>query len=192
MNKSIKYIVIGIFVLLVVTISVSYSYFLPNFINNTKDNEFSTGNLEISIDDEEINAVEISPIYDEDYELLGIHKRFNIISTSSLNSCGNLYINVSEISDELKSEYFKYKLLYDDKVIDGNFKNANSNEKMLILDNLFLESKEEKTFDLYIWVSYQEDVDQLYMLNGKIKSNLYVEAIDSKSNSCGKQKSVDR
>lgn len=184
MNKSIKYLIISIFVLLVITVSVSYSYFAPNFINNTKDTKVSTGDLDLSIDDESINAVEISPIYDNDYELLGIHKNFGVISNSSLNSCVNLYINVSEISNELKSEYFKYKLIYDDKVIDGNFVNAVNNEKMLIDSNIFLESKSEKTFDLYIWVSYQDDVDQLNMLNGKIKSNIYVEGYDSKNNTC--------
>ena len=186
MNKSIKYLIISILVLLIVTISVSYSYFTPNIINNTKSTSIGTGNLELSIDDESINAVEISPIYDQDYELFAIHKNFSIVSNSSLNTCVNLYINVSEISDELKNEYFKYKLIYGEEVIDGNFKNANSNEKMSILNNIFLESNEEKSFDLYIWVSYQDDVDQLNMLNGKIKSNIYIEGIDSKTNSCKK------
>ena len=107
MNKSIKYLIISIAVLLVITISVSFAYFVPNFINNTKDTKVSTGNLDLVIDDESINEVEISPIYDNDYELMGIHKNFTVISKSSLNSCVNLYINVSEISDSLKSEYFK-------------------------------------------------------------------------------------
>ncbi len=184
MKKSIKYLIISILVLLAITFTVSYAYFAPNFINNTKDTKVSTGDLDLSIDDESIDAVEISPIYDEDYELLGIHKNFTVISNSSLNSCVNLYINVSEISDELKSEYFKYKLLYDGKEIDGNFLTANINEKMLIEKGIFLESKNEKNFDLYIWVSYQDDVDQLSMLNGKIKSNIYVEGFDSKNNIC--------
>lgn len=184
MKKSIKYLIISILVLLAITFTVSYAYFAPNFINNTKDTKVSTGDLDLSIDDESIDAVEISPIYDADYELLGIHKSFTVISNSSLNSCVNLYINVSEISDELKSEYFKYKLLYDGKEIDGNFLTANINEKMLIEKGIFLESKNEKNFDLYIWVSYQDDVDQLSMLNGKIKSNIYVEGFDSKNNIC--------
>ena len=184
MKKSIKYLIISILVLLAVTFTVSYAYFAPNFINNTKDTKVSTGNLNLSIDDESINAVEISPIYDNDYELLGIHKSFVVISDSTLNSCVNLYINVSEISEELKSEYFKYKLIYDDKEIDGNFKNANNNEKLLIDSNIFLEGNSEKNFDLYIWVSYQDDVDQLSMLNGQIKSNIYVEGFDSKDNVC--------
>lgn len=184
MNKSIKYLIISILFLLVVTISVSYAYFAPNFINNIKDTKVSTGNLELVIDDESINEVEIAPIYDSDYELLGIHKNFTVISKSSLDSCFNLYINVDEISPSLKSEYFKYKLVYDDKTIDGNFLHANNNAKMLISNNIFLENNNEKSFDLYIWVSYQDDVDQIGMLSGKIKSNLYVEGFDSKNAAC--------
>ena len=184
MNKSIKYLIISIGVLLVITLSVSFAYFVPNFINNTKDTKVSTGNLNLVIDDESINEVGISPIYDVDYELMGIHKSFSVISNSSLNSCVNLYINVSEISDSLKSKYFKYKLIYDDRTVEGDFENANNNEKMLIVNNVFLESLNEKTFDLYIWVSYDENVDQTNMLNGQIKSNIYVEGYDSKNNTC--------
>ena len=115
---------------------------------------------------------------------MGIHKNFTVISKSSLNSCVNLYINVSEISDSLKSEYFKYKLKYDGRLVEGNFENANNNEKMLLINNVFLESLSEKSFDLYIWVSYDENVDQTNMLKGQIKSNIYVEGFDSKGNTC--------
>ncbi len=184
MNKSIKYLIISILVLIVVTISVSYSYFAPHIINNTKDTKVSTGNVDLSIDDESINAVEIPPIYDEDYELLAIHKNFSVITKGSLNTCVNLYINISEISDELKSKYLKYKLIYDDKIIDGNFKDAKSNEKLLIDNNIFMDSQSEKDFDLYIWVSYQENVDQTNLLKGKVKSSIFVEGFDSKNNTC--------
>ena len=183
MNKSIKYLIISIGVLLVITISVSFAYFVPNFINNTKDTKVSTGNLDLVIDDESINEVEISPIYDNDYELMGIHKNFTVISKSSLNSCANLYINVSEISDSLKSKYFKYKLKYDGRLVEGNFENANNNEKMLLINNVFLESLSEKSFDLYIWVSYDENVDQTNMLKGQIKSkDAILEEIQNEQN----------
>ena len=66
------------------------------------------------------------------------------------------------------------------------FLNANDNEKLLLNNNIYLESNSNKSFDLYIWVSYQEDVDQLDMLNGIIKSNLYVEGYDSINSICNK------
>ena len=53
---------------------------------------------------------------------------------------------------------------------------------MLILDNLFIKSKEVKYFDLYIWVSYQDDVDQMDMLASKLDASLVVKSIDVKNN----------
>jgi hypothetical protein len=179
--KQIKYLIITIVVLLVAVFAVSYSYFSANVINNPSDTVVSSGKVELSIDDESINAVEIAPIYDEDYEMLAIHKNFAVISNSSLNSCVNIYLNVEEISDSLKSEYFKYKIINGDNELIGDFKNAKSHEKMLVLDNVFIEGSKEKTFDLYIWVSYQENVNQTNMLNSKIKSNIYIEGKDVKS-----------
>ena len=89
------HLIIIIFILLVSVFAVSYSYFSPNIISDDiKDTKVTTGKIDLKIDDDSINAVEISPIYDEDYELLSIHKNFGVISNSSLNSCVNLYINV--------------------------------------------------------------------------------------------------
>ena len=179
--KQIKYLLILIIVLLLVVGGVSYSYFSANVINNPSDTVVSSGKIELSIDDESINAVEISPIYDEDYEMLSIHKNFTVISESTLNSCVNVYINVDSISDSLKSEYFKYKIVTEDKEFIGDFTRAKTGEKMIILDNVFIEPTMSKTFDLYIWVSYQDGVDQTDMLNSKIKSNIYVEGHDVKN-----------
>ena len=179
--KQIKYLLILIIVLLLVVGGVSYSYFSANVINNPSDTVVSSGKIELSIDDESINAVEISPIYDEDYEMLSIHKNFTVISESTLNSCVNVYINVDSISDSLKSEYFKYKIVTEDKEFIRDFTRAKTGEKMIILDNVFIEPTMSKTFDLYIWVSYQDGVDQTDMLNSKIKSNIYIEGKDVKS-----------
>lgn len=175
MNRSKKILKLFIFALLFITLSYSYSYFTPKAINNSL--------LKLSIDDDRINVVDISPIYDRDYELLGIHKNFAIVSNSTLNSCFKLYINIKEISKSLNSEYFKYKIIYDNKEIDGNFLNANNNEKMLLLDNIPIKQEEEKIIDLYIWLSYQDN-NQSNLLNSKIKSNLYLEESNSQNNSC--------
>ena len=179
--KQIKYLVIAVILLLVAVIGVSYAYFSPNVINKPSDTVVSSGKVELSIDDESINAVEIAPIYDEDYEMLAIHKNFTVISESTLNSCVNVYLNVEEITDSLKSEYFKYKIVSEDNEYLGDFTRAESGEKMIILDNAFLESSTSKSYDLYIWVSYQDGVDQTDMLNGEIKSNIYIEGKDVKS-----------
>ena len=113
--------------------------------------------------------------------MLSYNKDFEIISNSSLNSCSKLYLDIKEISPELKSKYFKYKLVGDGVEVEGNFENAEVGE-MLILDNLFIEANSSKYLDLYIWLSYQEDVDQLDMLGTKIDASLLLKSYDARNN----------
>ena len=181
-----KYLVIIILVLLVSILSVSYSYFTGSvFSNKTNNTSINTGKVNLSIDDNGISANDMAPIYDNDYEMLAFHKSFSIISSGdSLNSCAKLYLDIDNISEGLKSEFFKYKIINNEIEKEGNFLNADSNSKMLLLDNEFIESGTNMNYDLYIWVSYDENVDQTNMLKGQIKSNIYVEGFDSKENTC--------
>ncbi len=176
MNKS-KYLILIILVLISVTVYVTYSYFAPNIISNDiNDVNVSSGKINLRIDDESIDSIDLAPINDEDYEMLAYHKSFEVISDGSLNSCASLYLNINEISDSLKSKYFKYKLIGDGVEVIGNFENA-SNE-MLIHKNIFLEAGSVKYYDLYIWVSYDENVDQLSMLNSKINASILLKGYD--------------
>ena len=180
-----SHLIIIIIALLAIGIGFSYSYFGSNVISNgVNETKVTTGKIDLEIDDYSINAEDIAPIYDEDYEMLGIHKNFVVSSTnSSINACTKIYLNISNITDNLKSEYFKYKLVYDNHEKDGNFINANSNSKLLIDDNIFIESEKSKEFDLYIWISFQDNVDQNNLLGGSMKSNLYIEGLDVKEES---------
>ena len=63
--------IVVILTLLSVTSLVTYSYFTAKVeSNNINDVNVSSGSLKIKIDDTGINASEISPIYDDDYEML--------------------------------------------------------------------------------------------------------------------------
>ena len=150
-----RYLIIVILFLLVATFGVTFSYFGANIIKNgDNDTQVNTGKVELTIDEKEVKTHDIAPIYDEDYEMLAFKKDFEVISSSTLNSCASLYLDVKEISDSLKSEYFKYKLVTDDEVYEGNFLNAKNGEKLLLLDNIFIESESVKNYSLYIWISY--------------------------------------
>ena len=176
-----RYLVILILFLIVASIGVSFSYFGANIIRNgVKDTKVSTGSLELTIDEKEISTYDISPIYDEDYEMIAYKKDFEIISSSTLNACANLYLDIKEISDGLKSEYFKYELVSDDEIKEGNFLHAASGQELLLLDNIFIESKSVKNYSLYIWISYQEDVDQMNMLGTSINASLVVKGVDAR------------
>ncbi len=177
------HLIIIIFILLVSVFAVSYSYFSPNIISDDiKDTKVTTGKIDLKIDDDSINAEDIAPIYDEDYEMLAFKKNFLVISSEeSLNSCFKIFLNIDEISDGLKSEYFKYKISSNDIEEEGNFKNAVSGGKILLADNIFIENNKSMNFDLYVWISYQDDVNQNNMLGSNIKANLIVEGVDAKN-----------
>ena len=182
-NNINKHLVIIIAVLIVVTIGVSYSYFAADIISEgVTKSKLNTGKLKLVIDDEGISANDIAPIYDEDYEMLALKKNFSINSSSSdLNSCASIYLNISDISGGLKSEYFKYKIVSKDIEKEGNFINASSNKKMLLVDKVFIENDKSIDYDLYIWISYKDGVDQSNMLGTTMKAKLLVEGVDIKT-----------
>ena len=57
---------------------------------------------------------------------------------------------------------------------------AKNKSKLLLDENIFIKSGQTKLFDLYIWVSYQDNVDQTNILGGSMKSHLYIEGKDVK------------
>lgn len=176
-----RYLFVLVLLLIVASIGVSFSYFGAHIIRNGESNTtVSTGKVELSIDEKEVSTYDISPIYDEDYEMIAYKKDFEIISSSTLNACANIYLNINEISDGLKSEYFKYKLVSNDEVKEGNFLHASSNQELLLADNVFIESESVKNYSLYIWISYQDDVDQMNMLGTSINASLVVKGVDAR------------
>lgn len=182
-NNINKHLVIIIAVLILVTIGVSYSYFAADIISEGVTNsKLNTGKLKLVIDDEGISASDIAPIYDEDYEMLALKKNFSINSSSSdLNSCASIYLNIDNISSNLKSEYFKYKIVSNDVEKEGNFKEVQSNKRMLLVDKIFIENDKSIDYDLYIWISYKDGVDQSNMLGTTMKAKLVVEGVDIKT-----------
>ena len=177
-----RYLVIIVLILLASVISVSYSYFGANVINEkTNNTSVKTGKVDISIDDDGINANDIAPIYDTDYEMLAFHKSFSIISNpDSLNSCTKIFLDINSISDSLKSEYFKYKIISGEYQNEGNFKDASNSSKLLIADKQFIESGNNVNYELYIWISYDDDIDQMNMLGTKLSAKILIEGQDVK------------
>ena len=82
-----------------------------------------------------------------------------------------------------RSEYFKYRLVSEEIDVSGNFKDAKVGQDLLLLKNLYLEKGTTKYFDLYIWISYDEEENQLDMLGTKIDSHLVISGIDAKEES---------
>jgi hypothetical protein len=180
-----KYLVIwSLFVILFIgTFTVSLSYFETKINRGElKQTSFKTGNMNIKIVDSQLENIVLTPIYDKDYYKSAYKKEFVIKSSEdSLNSCASLYLDISEISEELKSEYLKYKLVGEDGTFEGNFRYADDVENMLLGDYIFIEGNHSYNYNLYIWISYDDEEDQMEMLNTKFKARVVVKSYDSEN-----------
>lgn len=180
--KEEKYLILLIVLISLTVISTSFAYFTPNIIReNVNDTNISSGNISVHISDNKVNATNIAPIYDKDMESLAFKKEFSIISSSTLNSCNKIYLDITSISDSLKSEYFKYKIVGEEESYEGNFLSSNNNEKMILIDNVFLKNNESKNYKLYIWISYQDEIDQIDMLGTSVSAKLSIESYDAEN-----------
>ena len=183
MKQKVGLLIIIVLTLICITATITYAYFGPNIVGNESKVKTNTGKLNLKIDDNSVSSFDITPIYDDDYEMLAYHKDFEVVSDSSLNACSKLYLHINDISNSLRSKYFKYRLVGEQVDVSGDFEKSKQNEDLLILDNLYLESGTTNFFNLYIWISYQDDVDQLDMLGTKLDAHLVISGIDSKNES---------
>lgn len=186
MKKITKYLLIIIFVLVVLTIGVSFSYFSTDIEKeNNYELDISSGNLDIDITDSKININNIIPIYDDNYKNESYNKEFRLINVGNLNGCISIYLKFKDLDSSLVSEYIKYRLEANDSTYEGSFKDIEDN-KLLLADNIFLESSYSIKYNLYIWISYEEEINQNELLNKEIISNLYIKTYDNKENMCSK------
>ena len=185
-----KYIVIAVCILIGGVLTATLAFIGPDIITNgtINPNNVVTGNLKLKITDTSVNINNMAPIRSSNYETEAFKKEFTISNAeSTLNGCMKIYLNVNSISDSLKSEYFVYKIVSEDKTISGNFKNANNGENLLLLDGEFLEAGASKKYTIYIWIRYIEDenLNLINMLNTSFSGNISVNGSDTKmSSSC--------
>lgn len=155
-----EYILIIIAVLLACTSAVTLAYFSTKIIGSPSgESGVSTGTFEVNVSDDVVSVSDLGPIYDEYYEVQAYKKQFTVsnLESSTLNACTVLFLDISNISETLKSDYFKYKLVSNGEVVSENtFKNATSTEDFKISTPTFLTPNTSKTYTLYIWISYDD------------------------------------
>ena len=144
-----KYVLIIILVLAVGVLITSFAYFNATVFGSPADDSgISTGTFELSLSDSTVSISGLAPIYDEDYETQAFKKTFTVTSSSggTLNVCSSIYLNITSISETLKSQYFKYKIVTPDgDEHEGSFLNANITDDFLTIGSIFFETGETKT-----------------------------------------------
>ncbi len=175
-------LVIFVFVLVAISFSGSFSYIGTKVVDGiSTESNMKTGSLNIKINDNKLTGVDLVPIYDKNYETSAYKKDFEIESKSTLNACTNIYLNMTSMSESLKSKYLKYKLITNDKTYEGNFSNAVINENLLLANDIFIEQNTTTKYKLYIWISYDEEEDQSSLLGTSFSAKVVVKSYDSQT-----------
>ena len=148
-----RYIQIGILIVLIslVCLMGTYAWFTWASPSNTNVT-LSIGNLaDVTFTSgPDINISNLAPVYNYTD---GVSTTFVMKNNSTTNNLNyEIKLDVTSISNELKSESFKYTLLKDNKVVQtGNFKNA-VNGKTLILNTGLLAKGSTSNYKLYFWI----------------------------------------
>ncbi len=182
-----KYLLIIVLVLLVGVFGTTLAYFNANVIGSPITNSnVTTGMYELSVSDSAVNLSNAAPIYDEYYLSQAYHKSFSVSSesTSTINTCAKVTLNITSISNSLRSDRFHYKLISSDGREEyGNFYGASDNSYLVLLEGLFLVPNTTVNFDLYIWTSYIGEENQISVLGTSLVSNIKVYGTDTKNSS---------
>ena len=148
-----RYIQIGILIVLISLVGLmgTYAWFTWKSSSNTNVT-LSIGNLaDVTFTSgPDINISNLAPVYNYTD---GVSTTFVMKNNSTTNNLNyGIKLDVTSISNELKSESFKYTLLKDNKVVQtGNLKNA-VNGKTLTLNAGLLAKGSTSNYKLYFWI----------------------------------------
>jgi len=183
-NSSKGYIavmIVSILCLVIIIFSTTYAYFTPRITGDENPMTFQAGKVKLSISENKISATNLTPILDSTKESKAQKNEFTISRTedSNLEACYSLYLVVDEIGDNLKNQYFKYELLYGDKVLEGDFSNLTFDEEEgtatipFLTNQVISEDNESNSYTLRLWLSYDPDNDQTSLLTGDVASRTF-------------------
>ena len=177
-----KIIMPSILVLVASALVITLAYFGAEIIENgVNPTGVTTGSLDVSLSDSAVSVSNLKPIYAQYVDLMAYKKEFTITNAEdSLDSSNDIYLSINNISNELKNQYFKYKVVVGKSEKSGDFSGAVNGERLQIYNDLAIKSNTSKTISLYIWIEYAEGVDQLDMLGTELNANLVLESTDKR------------
>lgn len=178
MNKK-NIILAFLVVMLLIAFGSTFAYFVMEITGTgTNPSKVTTGSLDISLTDSSVNISDLSPIHDLDYKQYAYKKEFELVNKGTLNGCSEIYLNITNMSEPLKSNYFKYALVTDTENYTGNYTEIDNN-KIKLATNTMVESGKAKKYTLYSWISFDENnVNQNDLLGTSLTASLSVESKD--------------
>ena len=173
-NKTVL-IIVGVVLLSVAVFYGVYSY----FSGNDKDNNPPSNNdkVDLTISDPSIIINDIVRTDESAYKSKGYSKIFAVTNNSStVNTCAKVYIEFSNISDTLKSRYLRWKIESSDGTYAaGDFTNASTTEKKLLLRAEEFPTSATKTYMLYIWFTDIEESKKVNINGASLNASVVIE-----------------
>lgn len=182
-----KYIVIMLLVLVVGIGTITFAYFQGSVLNDLiNPTGVSTGKIDVTISDASVSVSNIEPVLTNNvnFDVVPFVKKFTVTNgTDTLNTCIELYLKISSISNGLANTYFRYAVVNDDTgtTLIGNFDGVSNGTELDLGSLYFFEGGTIKNYTMYIWIEYSPDVDQLSTLNTQMTASLFVKAQDTKT-----------
>ena len=172
--KAKKYMVVGIFVLLISLVGSigTYAWFTWSSTNNTSLT-MSIGELaDVSFSsDNDISTNALAPVFNYTD---GERTTFTIRNKSDSELKYKVLLNITSIDEELKSSNLKYKLLNGNNVlVEGDFSNITSNSSITLYESTLTKGNISFIFCLYIDGNEENDLN---MMDKNITGNITIEA----------------
>ena len=168
--------------IIIIGLSLSYAYYLNQVVEVNPDNQgasITSGELTMNFATERvINAISAGLVSDADILTEADYTQFSVTlpSTAKVDSATyTLYLTELTITDNLKSNYVKWAL-YDgngtSEITNGTFLNATTGTDLTIDTGISISKGETDSYRLYIWLSNDENVNQIDLLNGSLSAKV--------------------
>ena len=174
-KKKIILAIIGILVLIVGIVGLTYAYFIAR--GQSEDITVTSKNLKIVFDDNTpvINATDIEPIEEAEILSKATKKTFSIAKESSEGK--DLYVRLDMtdlvISENFKDFDFKWALYQGtNKITTGTFvPTLDGSTSINMATNILLNSTTPIEYNLYIWIN-ETGLDQSNLMDGRLTGKI--------------------
>ena len=169
--------------LFILSFSASYSYFTvtPNYASSAEERttNVTTDYLDFNfITSKYIHNTNMLLIKHEDIAEKAEKTSFTVSKKEGVTYTikYNIYLTELTISDNLKSEDFKWELLQNNSPIyNGTFKNAKTGEMLMLTEQpLVLSDATSASYELRVWLE-ETDSDQSDLFNGSVSAKVGVD-----------------
>ena len=165
------------FVLIIVGIGYTYSYFSSR--DSSEDKTITTGTLSIKYTENEegiINADNIAPILDENIFDSATKLSFDVENTGNINASYNIKLTNLTIDTELANADFKLAIYTADTLVSsGDFSKAVTGTDYSLIQDKSLETGSNTDYTLYIWIS-ETNTNQDTMKDKSFEAKVEVDA----------------